>query len=134
MIPAASQTYNIKDYTETTQPSHTYRLDLEHNRIAGRVDEVDALKQAIFLILSTERYEYIMYSWNYGAELRSLIGVHPDIVEAELETNITEALLQDDRIMGVSDFEFETNKNSIHVTFTVSSIYGTIEEETEVEL
>lgn len=134
MIPAVSETYSILEYTPTKQPGLTYALDLENGRIAGKVDTTEALKQAIFLILSTERYKYLMYSWNYGIELTELIGAHPDVVLAELERIITEALLQDDRILALSNFDFEVNKSAIHVTFCVSSIYGTFDTETEVTI
>ena len=36
-----------------TQPSLTYALDIEHGRIRGMVDELESLRQAIYLILST---------------------------------------------------------------------------------
>lgn len=134
MIPSVSETYSILEYTPTKQPGLTYALDLERGRVVGKTDTTEALKQAIFLILSTERYKYLMYSWNYGIELTELIGAHPDVVLAELERIITEALLQDDRILTLSDFDFEVNKNTIHVTFCVSSIYGTFETETEVTI
>ena len=39
-----------------TQPSLTYALDIEHGHIRGMVDELESLRQAIYLILSTERY------------------------------------------------------------------------------
>ena len=103
-----------------TQPSLTYALDIEHGRIRGMVDELESLRQAIYLILSTERYAYLIYSWNYGVELVELIG------------QPKEALLQDDRITAVDGFEFETGKKTVHVTFTVHSIFGDLEVETDV--
>ena len=134
MIPSISETYSILEYSPERQPGLTYAIDVEQGRVVGRVDTVEALKQAIYLILNTERYKYLMYSWNYGIELTELIGSHPDIVYATLERIITEALLQDDRITEVSDFDFEETKGKIHVTFRVASIYGTFETETEVTI
>lgn len=134
MLPSVSETYSILEYTPTQQPGLTYAIDLTQGRVVGKVDTVEALKQAIFLILSTERYKYLMYSWNYGVELTELIGAHPDVVLAELERIITEALLQDDRILEVNNFEFEVNRDKIHATFSVGSIYGTFETETEVTI
>ncbi|MFQ8776837.1 MAG: DUF2634 domain-containing protein [Roseburia sp.] len=29
------------------------------------------MKQAIYNILNTERYQYIIFSWDYGVELRT---------------------------------------------------------------
>lgn len=52
------------DFDTESEPSLTYRLDLENNRIAGKIDDVEAIQQAILLILQTERYKFEMYSWN----------------------------------------------------------------------
>ena len=123
---------DILQINESTEPSNTFFIDFEKGRISGFIDEKEAVKQAIMLILNTERYKFLIYSWNYGAELETLIGTHPDIVEDECERLISEALLQDDRIMAVYDFEFSRNKDTILVNFKVDSIYGDIDIETEV--
>lgn len=114
------------------QPSLTYALDIEHGRIRGRVDNIESLQQAIYLILNTERYEYLIYSWNYGVEFKELIGQPKDYALPEIKRCITEALLQDDRITAVDGFEFETGKKTVHVTFTARTIFGDIELEVEV--
>ena len=123
---------DILQIDESTEPSNTFFIDFEKGRISGFVDEREAVKQAIMLILNTERYKFLIYSWNYGAELEALIGTHPDIVEDEVERLISEALLQDDRITAVYDFEFSRNKDTLLVNFKVDSIYGDIGIETEV--
>lgn len=115
-----------------TQPSLTYALDIEHNRIRGKVDTIESLRQAIYLILNTERYEYLIYSWNYGVELRELIGKPKEYALPEIKRCITEALLQDDRITAVDGFEFETGKKTVRVTFTAHTIFGDIESEVEI--
>lgn len=115
---------------EVTQPTKTYRI--KDDRIVGFIDGIEALKQAIALILNTERYEYLIYSWNYGSELNGLIGTDKDIAESELKRRIKEALLQDDRIKNVDNFIFEYEKDSVLVKFTVFSIYGYFESEKEV--
>ncbi len=111
--------FKIKEYV-----SKTYYLDIEKNRIVGKCDDVTALKQAIYMILNTERFEYLIYSWNYGVEFKELIGENETYVIPELERVIKEALLQDDRIIDVNNFEFKTEKNSVMVTFTVITGLG----------
>lgn len=96
------------------------------NRIIGYVDDLESIKQAIYLILSTERYQYLIYSWDYGVELIDLIGKPMPYVIAEVPRRITEALTQDDRIKDVVDFEFEAKGNKLNVTFTVVSNSGNI--------
>ena len=123
---------DILQINESTEPSNTFFIDFEKGRISGFIDEKEAVKQAIMLILNTERYKFLIYSWNYGAEFEALIGTHPDIVEDEAERLISEALLQDDRITAVYDFEFSRNRDTLLVNFKVDSIYGDIDIETEV--
>ena len=116
------------------QPSLTYALDIEHGRIRGMVDELESLRQSIYLILSVERYQYPIYSYNYGVELVDLIGQPKDFVMSEVKRRITEALTQDDRINSVDCWEFESTKNALIVTFTVHSIFGDIETKKEIDV
>lgn len=103
-------------------------------RISGYVDDVDAVKQAIYLILNTERYKHLIYSWDYGVELLDLFGKPMPYVMSELPRRIKEALTQDNRIDDVKDFEFEQHGNKLHTTFTVVSNVGNIPTELEVEV
>jgi hypothetical protein len=116
------------------KPSLTSKLDVERNKVVGYIDEREAYKQAVYKILNTERYKYVIYSWNYGVEFRDLIGMPIYYVVPELERRITEAIEQDDRTVSVGNFNFDTSKRGVvHVTFTVTSVYGDEIIETEVE-
>lgn len=130
MIPKADN--DVLTIEAEIQPSLTYALDIEHGRIRGHVDNAEALRQAIYLILNTERYAYLIYSWNYGVEMRELIGQPKEYAIPEIKRCITEALLQDDRITAVDGFEFSTGKKTVHVEFTVHSIFGDLK--TEVDM
>ena len=134
MIPN-TQT-NLNDFEIVEQPTKTYKINKnkDEQRIYGKIDGLEALKQAVYLMLSVERYENIIYSWNYGIELKELFGKDKYYVMAELERVIIEALSIDDRIKEVTDFEFDTNKNKVHCTFTVKSIYGDFTEEKAIEV
>lgn len=118
---------NIEEVTEQT--SKTYYLNIEKNTIANFCDGIEAMKQTIYCILNTERFEHLIYSWNYGIELKHLIGENTTFVIPELERVIQEALLQDDRISKVNNFEFNVEKNSIIVKFTVTTTVGEIQAE-----
>lgn len=120
ILPAGAS-LNI-EITSIEQSSKTYRI--KDNKIAGFCDGIEALKQAIYLILCIERYEYLIYSWNYGNELKGVIGMDKDMAESEFKRRIREALIQDDRIDSVDNFIFEYEKDSVLVKFTVFSIYG----------
>ena len=104
------------------------------DRLYGYIDDLEAVKQAIYLILSTERYRYPIYSWDYGVELVDLIGKPMPYVMSELPRRISEALTQDNRIDSVVDFKFEKNGKKLHVTFTVVSSIGNIPTELEVDV
>lgn len=123
---------NIEEVTEQT--SKTFYLNIEKNTISNFCDGIEAMKQAIYCILNTERFEHLIYSWNYGIELKHLIGENTTFVIPELERVITEALLQDTRITEVNNFEFEVNKNSIIAKFKVITTVGEIEYEKVVSI
>ncbi|MDP4152588.1 MAG: DUF2634 domain-containing protein [Bacillota bacterium] len=130
MIPAVNDDLT-KDFEIKELPARTFRVTTE-NTINGMTDGLEAVKQAVYLILNTERYEYLIYSWNYGIELKDLYGKPIPYLLPELKRRITEALVQDSRITDVGAFDFETGKGKILVTFTVSTIYGEIEAEKAV--
>ena len=135
MTPETDSDALLSDFEYETQASKTYKLNIEKDTISGGyISGTEALKQAVYKILNTERYDYIMYSWNYGIEIKNLIGKHISYVLPELERVITEALTQDDRIEEVTDFEFETNKNDVIVKFQVVSTEGTTEIEKVVSI
>jgi phage baseplate assembly protein W len=123
-----------EEITETTYPSRTYKLHIDSARCSGDVDDLEAIKQAVYLILSTERYEHNIYSWDYGVELLDLIGQPMPYIIADLPRRITEALTMDDRIDDVVDFKFEQHGNKLHTTFTVVSNTGAITTELEVDV
>jgi phage baseplate assembly protein W len=126
MIPSVTG-FLEQDFEIETQPTNTYKMELGSNLIRGYTDGQEAMKQAIFKILSTERYQYVMYSWNYGIELIDLYGEPVSYVCPELERRITEALTWDERIESVDNFEFDTSKKGeVLVTFTAHTIFGDV--------
>lgn len=133
MIPQNNFEEELKaDFEEVAQPSRTYKLDLERKRIVGYADGREAIEQAIYKALSTERYEHLIYTWNYGAEIAKLFGQPIPYVYSELKRLITEALTHDDRIDSVDAFSFSHIKNKVHVQFTAHTIAGEIEITKEV--
>ena len=101
------------------KPSKTFKLDMENKRIIDMVDGLEAVKQSVYCILNTERFEWLIYSWNYGSELKDLFGKSSGLVKAKIKKRIREALIQDDRISDVDSFFFDINERKLHVTFTV---------------
>lgn len=133
MLPK-TQPYLLDGFDIKKQPDKTYHIDRERDIMVGFCDGLEAVRQAIYLILSIERYDWIIYSWSYGVELKDLYGKQTAFVLPELKRRIKDALMQDDRITEVDQFSFEVEKKKVHTTFTVHSIYGDIEAEKEVEI
>lgn len=136
MIPQGAQITESKDdVARTVAPSKTYELDLAGGRI-GRLgmDGREAVKQAIHKALSTRRYEYLIYSSDYGMEWSPEGLAGRSMVESELERWIREALMPDDRITEVGDFRFRHEGDQVTVSFTAQTDFGSLTEELEVNV
>lgn len=132
MIP----TLNLlnENIPEVTYYGKTYKITFgdDKSTIDGYIDGLESVKQAIYLILNTERYQYVIYSWDYGVELLDLYGKPMSYVIAELPRRIEEALTQDNRIEQVTDFEFTKSRGKLHVAFTVVTNVGNVQTQMEV--
>lgn len=118
--------------TEELETSRTYKLS--EKTIQGFTDELDALRQAINKLLNTEKYEYPIYSFNYGIEFESLLGKEPVYVKIEIKRRIKECLLQDERVQRVDNFRSLAMGDEMICTFDVHSIYGQITIKKEVTI
>jgi len=122
LIPTTS--FNMSELQVVEYSDKDYRLNMDREKVAGTCDKIEAVKQTVFKILNTERYDNIIYSWNYGVETKGLYGMPMSYVQPEIKRRFTEALLQDERINGVSDFIFEVKGHELHVSFFVACNYG----------
>lgn len=125
---------NTINEINTNIPSYTYNIDREINRISGFIDNKEAIIQSVYLILQTERYESMIYNWYYGTEIDSLIGKNRDYVISELQRRIKEAIIEDDRIIDVTDFNITFNKDYAEIRFTINSNIGDITLNWEVKI
>lgn len=131
MLPNTGDILGV-DFEIQQAPSKTFRM---HDKaLAGYVDGKDAVRQAIYCILNTERYDWLIYSWNYGVELKDLFGKPIGLVRSKIKKRIKEALMQDDRIQGVDAFSFEVSGRKLSVMFTVHTQYGDVETSKEVDV
>lgn len=122
LVPESSRVETVS--AANMQTSRTYDIDFKSNGVEGMCDGVDAVTQAVYKILNTERYKYLIYDRNYGVELKDLIGKPPLYVSAIIKGRITEALENDDRILSVEDFKISRSLDSITVEFTVKTVFG----------
>jgi len=139
LLPAVSEEV-VDEFEYTQEPGHTYRMkvDLEDGtagQIIGYIDGRDAVEQAVYKILNTERGENEIYRGQYGVEIDDLFGMPMAYVVPEVDRRIKEALLMDDRITAVGNFSFEIPRRGVlHVSFLVTSIYGDIEINQDIEV
>ena len=132
MIPAVTG-FLKEDFEIEEQPDKTYKM--QETILRGKIEGKEAVRQAVYKILNTERYQYPVYSWDYGIELVDLYGEPFSNVCPELERRITEALTWDTRIQSADNFTFEQKAGGrILVTFTVHTVYGDIDTEQEVDV
>lgn len=124
----------MSDVELEKQPTLTYEVKLDEDRIGNYIDGIEAMKQTIYHIINTERYQYLIYSWNYGIELVDLFGKPITYCYPEIKRRVEEALLQDERISEVYDFEFSYLKGDILVRFKVTTDYGEIKAERKVNV
>lgn len=136
LIPNAASVaigQDVEVVEQKDQTSRTYKIDFSSGRVGGFIDETDAMKQAIIKILQSERFLYLIYSWNYGIEMNAIVGKSYQVIASEIKRIIREALLEDRRITDVYDITAEQiDKRTLSVRFTASTVFGEVTIETEV--
>ncbi|WP_139491794.1 DUF2634 domain-containing protein [Brevibacillus dissolubilis] len=113
---------------DRVQPSKTYHLDIETGEITQMVDGLEAIQQFITKAVHTIRYHFPIYSHDYGCEIKNLLGrgFSERFIKSEIVRMITEALIYDDRIEKVYDFDITSEEDSVYVAFQVMTSEGTI--------
>lgn len=117
-----------------TQPSRTWYIDQETGRIGGTADGLQAMRQAVEIILRTERFRWQIYQPSSGVQLQELVGMDSGYAAVELCRRCAEALKMDDRVLGVEDYEYTLTGRVLSARFTVKTIYGDIRTGQEVDL
>jgi phage baseplate assembly protein W len=135
LLPASqAQELSQANLQEIQEPTYTHYWDVYKNRVRGHTDELEAMRQAVHLILHVERYKYPIYSRNFGIELNDLMGKPQTYAVPELKRRVEEALLWDDRITGVSEWEVSHKRDTVIADFTVHTIFGNLRESLEVHV
>ena len=132
MTPTFSE-YDDKETYTYRQPNLTYRLG--EKTIAGKIDKLESVKQAIYHIIPTERFSNPIYDGDCGIELEQYMGKYFGHLVAGIENTLREALCQDDRITDVQVDDVsrsEKQNDACIVEFTVFTIYGNLNEKLSV--
>lgn len=134
LLPNTNNVEVLSDFSLEAETSNTYKINQQKNNINGFIDDIEAVKQSVYLILNIERYKYLIYDWDYGFEIVDLIGQDINIIQVEIQRRICDALRQDDRIKDINDFSFETQKNKLIVYFTIETIFGSYQMQNEFSI
>ena len=118
----------------SSQPGRTWYIDKSTNRIRGECDGWLAVRQAVEIILNVQRFRWQIYTPYSGMDWRNLIGNGPGYVAAELQRRVCDALIMDDRVLGIRDYSYTISGDELHAEFTVLTVYGDIAQTMEVSL
>ena len=123
------------DDDESLDDEPTLTFKIENGRIRDKVDEKQAMVQAVDKILQTERLIYPIYSDQYGNDLNDLIGKDMGYAKVEAERMIKEALLADDRVVEVDiDDVTEVSRDTLEIKGICVTVYGNIGIDSEVSV
>ena len=127
MIPQIQSTSEQLTIDIQSQPSRTYQD--RTTVISGMTDGQKAIIQTANHILNKERYDYAIYPDWFGMELEKYKGQSFQYLEAQIEKDLSDALLQDDRIYSIMVTKIEQlDIDSAHVVFDMYSNEGTIQD------
>lgn len=118
----------------TTQPSRTWYINKETNRIQGECDNWQSVRQAVEIILNVERYKWQIYSPYSGMEWRGLIGEDAGYVASEIQRRVRDALMMDDRVLGISNYSYTIDGDIIRASLIVNTVYGDVAQTLEVSV
>lgn len=117
----------------TEQPTNTFLIDWSSGQVIGQDDGLEAMRQAVDIILQNERFHWQIYDSNFGIELADLVGEEYDYIVSELPRRIEEAFSLDNRILSVDNFTFsKQGRSTLTVSFDVVTVFGTFTEEVEM--
>ena len=126
-LPESAE-YSLYQGSPLTYVTETYLI--KDGRIVRVEGGLEAMKQAVSIILQTERFGYQIYSSDFGIELRGLIGKPEEYVTSMIKRRVAEALKVDKRIRSVKNYTFHTDgKGGLYCVFEVNTVYGSFQAE-----
>lgn len=98
--------------------------ELKENLVYGK----EAIKIWIYKALLTKRYNYLIYSWEYGHEIDYLVGknFNHEYIASEMRRFIEEALSINENILTIEDFECTFAGKTLYCTFIAKTKYGEV--------
>ena len=112
------------------KPTNTFIIDWAARQISGMDSGLEAMKQAVDIILQNERFEWQIYTSDFGSELEALVGEEYDFIVGDLPRRIEDAFSVDNRIIGAENFVFSPpGMDYITCSFDVVTVFGVFRRE-----
>lgn len=101
-------------------------IPIIENREFKMVEGNEAIKVWVYKALLTPRYQYSIYTWNYGSELMDLIGkaYTPSLTKSEAKRYIEEALKINPYILEVNVLDTDFKDGILSANVKIVTIYG----------
>lgn len=126
-----SDTQTIKeDDSQVVKVPKEYGINFQTGQLTGKIVEgLEAIKVWIWLCMHTERFRHAIYSADYGTSLEQYIGhiLSEEYINTDCESEISDALLINEYIESIEDFEAVRNSDSLNISFRVVTKFGSIE-------
>ena len=119
-----------EDDSKVVKVPKEYGIDFRTGQLTGKIVEgLEAIKVWIWLCMHTERFRHAIYSADYGTSLEQYIGhmLSEEYINTDCESEISDALLTNEYIESIEDFEAVRNSDSLNISFRVVTKFGSIE-------
>ena len=126
---------SVNTYTADLPVPKEYAWDFDkdcflYNKIGKHiiVEKDEAIKVWIYKALSTERFRYLAYSWQYGIELRPFIGKVMGVKQrySEIKRVIIECLMVNPYIKSIDSLDISHDGDQVSISITITTIYGDV--------
>lgn len=86
----------------------------------------EGIKVWIYKAIKTNRYEFEIYTWNYGSEIESLIGKGFEVgyIKSETARYIKESLLINPYIVAIHNLDVNFKDDTLAVDGDIETVYG----------
>lgn len=130
-LRSLSDTKSIQeDDSQVVKMPKEYGINFQTGQLTGKIVEgIEAIKVWIWLCLHTERFRHAIYSADYGTSLEQYIGhmLSEEYINTDCESEISDALLINEFIESIEDFEAVRNSDSLSISFRVVTKFGSLE-------
>lgn len=116
--------------TKVIEVPREYGIDFTTGQLTGKIVEgLEAIKVWVWLCMHTERFRHAIYSADYGTSFEQYIGhvLSDEYINTDCESEISDALLINEYIESIEDFEAVKDGEHLRVSFRAVTKFGSIE-------